>query len=132
MTLACSAAFATPVLVGAMALSGNAPANPSPQPRAVAAVSSHVQVTQVEYRLTLSRGVVNAGRVSLEAIDRGMDPHDLRVRALGSNQEVALPQLTPGQRWDGVVSLRPGVYSLWCSLPEHAKLGMRATLTVVR
>ena len=65
-------------------------------------------------------------------IDRGMDPHDLRVRALGSKQEVALPQLTPGQRWDGVVSLRPGVYSLWCSLPEHAKLGMRATLTVVR
>jgi hypothetical protein len=28
------------------------------------------------------------------------------------------------------VYLRPGVYLLWCSLPEHARLGMRATLRV--
>jgi uncharacterized cupredoxin-like copper-binding protein len=61
-----------------------------------------------------------------------MDPHDLRLRHLDARQEIAAPELTPGRRWDGVVNLKPGLYHLWCSLPEHAKLGMHATLRVVR
>ena len=99
---------------------------------ATASAGSHLQVTQVEYRLILSRGSVRAGLVGLEAIDRGMDPHDLRLREAGSRRELTTPQLTPGQRWDGLVYLHPGRYLLWCSLPEHARLGMHATLTVTR
>ena len=95
------------------------------------APSSHLQVTETEYRLLLSRGVVKAGPVDLEAIDGGMDPHDLRLRHGRSTAVVAEPQLTSGQRWDGVVDLTPGVYHLWCSLPQHWKLGMRATLRVI-
>jgi hypothetical protein len=53
--------------------------------------------------------VVNAGAVSLEAIDRGMDPHDLRLHRVGSGQRIITPELASGQRWDGVVPLRPGV-----------------------
>lgn len=117
--------------VGALALTGSAPAHPS-QPRAVSAAGSRLQVTEVEYRLLLSRGAVKAGAVNLEAIDRGMDPHDLRLRAAVSKGEIAAPELRSGQRWDGVVHLKPGTYRLWCTLPEHAKLGMHATLTVVR
>jgi uncharacterized cupredoxin-like copper-binding protein len=89
-------------------------------------------VTQIEYRLLLSRGVVRAGPVDLEALDRGMDPHDLRLRAVSSTREIVVPQLTSGERWDGVVDLKPGAYHLWCSLPEHAARGMRGTLRVVR
>jgi hypothetical protein len=97
-----------------------------------ASAATHLQVTEVEYRLLLSRGVVHAGPVSLEAIDGGMDPHDLRLRHGRSPSVSAEPQLLPGQRWDGIVDLRPGVYHLWCSLPQHWKLGMHATLRVVR
>jgi hypothetical protein len=111
------------------ALAASAPA--ASAGRAHAAVSSYLQVTQVEYRLLLSRGVVKAGPVSLEEIDAGMDPHDLRLRRGRSKAVLAEPLLNPGQRWDGVVDLRPGVYHLWCSLPGHWKLGMRATLRVV-
>ncbi len=96
-----------------------------------AAAGSHLQVIQVEYRLMLSRGTVKAGRVGLEAIDRGMDPHDLRVRRLASRREIVVPELMPQHRWDGVVYLKPGIYELWCSLPEHARLGMHAKLRVV-
>jgi hypothetical protein len=117
--------------IGALAFSGGALAHSSSESRATAAVSSHLQVTEVEFRLILSRGVVKAGPVGLEALDGGMDPHDLRLRHVDAKQEIAAPELTSGQRWDGVVNLKPGVYHLWCSLPEHAKLGMRATLRVV-
>jgi hypothetical protein len=120
-------------LSGPPALSGDARAHAhAPSLTAAAAAASRLQVTQVEYRLLLSRGVVHAGSLGLEAINRGSDPHDLHVRAISSGREFVAPELTPGRRWDGVVGLKPGVYRLWCSLPEHAKLGMRATLRVVR
>ncbi len=110
----------------------SAPTPTPARPHTATVTGSHLQITQVEYRLMLSRGAVKAGPVSLQAIDRGSDPHDLRLLSLSSRQEVKAPQLTPGQRWSGVVYLKPGHYHLWCSLPEHAKRGMRATLTVVR
>ena len=97
-----------------------------------ATAGTHLQVTEVEYRLLLSRGVVTAGPVSLEEIDGGMDPHDLRLRHGTSPDAIPQPLLSPGQRWDGVVVLKPGVYHLWCSLPGHWKLGMRALLRVIR
>jgi hypothetical protein len=99
---------------------------------AAAAPGSHLQVTLIEYRLMLSEAVVKAGPVDLEAIDAGMDPHDLRLRHGRSPSYIAEPQLQSGQRFDGVVMLKPGVYHLWCSLPGHWKLGMHATLRVVR
>jgi hypothetical protein len=117
-------------LVCALALSGNAGARSSRE-RASAPATSRLQVTMVEYRLILSRAVVRSGQLSLEAIDYGADPHNLRLHRLGASQEIGAPELRAGQRWDGTVYLRPGVYHLWCSLPEHARKGMRATLKVV-
>lgn len=98
---------------------------------AAAVTASHIQVTAIEYRLLLSRGVVHAGPVDLEEIDGGMDPHDLDLRHGHSPSVTSEPQLLPGQRFDGVVDLHPGVYHLWCSLPGHWKLGMHAILRVV-
>jgi hypothetical protein len=105
---------------------------PTGSARTSSTAGTHLQVTEVEYRLLLSRGVVKAGPVSLEALDGGMDPHDLRLRHGRSSAVITTAQLAPGQRLDAVVNLVPGVYHLWCSLPEHWKLGMRATLRVVR
>ena len=95
-------------------------------------LGSYVQVTEVEYRLLLSEGAVRAGTVHLQQIDAGMDPHDLQVRYGRSASALALALLNPGQIHDAVIYMRPGVYHLWCSLPGHWKLGMRASLRVVR
>lgn len=122
-----AALIAVAASVSGLAVSANAPAHLAASP----ASSGHLRVAQVEYRLLLSRGVVKAGPVSLEAIDRGTIPHDLRLQAQGSSSELALPELRPGGRWSGTVRLRAGVYRLWCSLPEHARLGMQTTLRVV-
>jgi hypothetical protein len=119
-------------VIAALAFSGGARARSASKPRvSTTANSQHLQVTEVEYRLILSRGVVKAGPLDLKAIDGGMDPHDLRLRHVDAEQEIASPELTPGRRWNGVVNLKPGIYDLWCSLPEHATLGMHATLRVL-
>jgi uncharacterized cupredoxin-like copper-binding protein len=94
--------------------------------------SSYIQVTQVEYHLLLSRGVVKAGPVNLQEIDGGMDMHNLNLRRGTSPTVIAEPLLAPGQRYNTVVYLRPGTYHLWCSLPGHWKLGMHAILKVVK
>jgi uncharacterized cupredoxin-like copper-binding protein len=134
MRRACSSSL-LPLALAALlvaVLAAGAGARSAPALRATTAAGSNLQVIQVEYRLILSRGTVKAGPVSLEAIDRGMDPHDLRLRASAHGADILTPQLTSQQRWDGVVRLKPGIYQLWCSLPEHAKRGMHATLRVVR
>lgn len=125
-------------LLAALALSGGAVAQQHRHalahggPRAGTAGASHLQVSLIEYRVLPSHTVVKAGAIALEAIDRGKDPHDLRLRLGSSGRELVAPQLTPGRRWSGIVTLRPGTYRLWCSLPQHERLGMRTTLQVVR
>jgi uncharacterized cupredoxin-like copper-binding protein len=111
----------------------DAGAHAAPPAHAHAAAGTHLQVSEVEYRLMLSEAVVKAGPVDLEAIDAGMDPHDLRLRRGGGGPVLFGTQpLAPGQILDAVIDLRPGTYHLWCSLPGHWGLGMHATLRVVR
>jgi hypothetical protein len=100
--------------------------------RASATAGTHLQVSEVEYRLMLSEAVVKAGPVDLETIDAGMDPHDLRLRRGRGPVLFGTQPLAPGQILDAVVDMRPGTYHLWCSLPGHWRLGMHATLRVVR
>ena len=130
--LAARASANAPVGTSALTWGSAGASTKNAMPRVRAGGIGHLQVTEIEYRLILSRGVVKTGPVNLEAIDAGMDPHDLRLRHSGSGPELGAPELTSRKRWDGVVNLKPGVYHLWCSLPEHAKLGMHATLRVVR
>jgi plastocyanin len=101
-----------------------------PHHGARAASASQLQVTQVEYRLRLSSTTVRAGTFDLTEIDAGREFHDLRLRRNGAATTLDGRLLAPGHRWSTTVRLSPGVYTLWCSLPEHARLGMRTTLRV--
>jgi hypothetical protein len=92
-----------------------------------------VQVTEVEFRLTLSRQAVRAGRVSIEVLNFGTDTHDLVVqrRARGA-RPLHVEPLQPKERAELDVRLPPGKYDLWCSIPGHRDRGMHAVLTVRR
>jgi hypothetical protein len=119
------ACFAACVLAGGVALAVPA----------TAAAPSRLLVGGSEYRLTLSRATVKPGRVLIELENRGEDDHDLRLQRITSKLDapVARWALTkPGHLSELTLSLRRGRYRLWCSLPGHRELGMRATLRVSR
>jgi hypothetical protein len=84
---------------------------------AEAASPARLMVSASEWSLLLSRVSIKPGSARIQLYNAGEDAHDLRVRPVGKLTELRL-------------KLRPGRYRLWCSLPEHAQRGMRATLTV--
>ncbi len=93
---------------------------------------AHVQVVAREFTFTLSRPKVRAGRVLIELVDFGMDPHDLTLQRVGSEKTQTLGEVKPGQRALLDVTLQPGRYRLWCSIGDHVARGMQAVLVVVR
>jgi plastocyanin len=91
---------------------------------------THVQVSAVEFRYTLSRSSVPAGKVVFEFVDAGQDEHNLNVGSSEGELELSFATAQPKAVSDESVVLRKGTYTLFCSLPEHEAKGMKATLTV--
>ncbi len=89
-------------------------------------------VSAREFHLVLSRASVKAGVVVIQLQNDGEDVHDLRVRRIGGQHLFRFPLTDPGKRSEVAMRLRPGRYTLWCSVANHAQLGMRAVLRVRR
>jgi len=87
-------------------------------------------VSASEFHLVLSRPSVKAGVVEIELQNSGEDPHDLRVRRVGGTHTFSIPMTDPGKRRSVSIRMKRGRYRLWCSLADHALLGMQAFLRV--
>jgi uncharacterized cupredoxin-like copper-binding protein len=95
---------------------------------------SRLLVSGDEYSLVLSRGAVKGGPAVIQFMNRGEDPHDLRLRRVGASsaRTVSAPEVRPGALVELETRLRAGRYRLWCSLPGHRARGMHAVLSVRR
>ncbi len=132
-------ATAAPVLADTPGASGS-PASPgpgagaaeTPAPEAPGSPApARVQVIAKEYSFTLSRAEVPAGKVIVEFVDGGEDPHNLHLEEPTEGTEAgSFPTSAPGFHGDLTLNLHPGTYTLFCSLPGHEAKGMKATLTV--
>lgn len=93
---------------------------------------SRLLVAGKEYSLILSRGSVKHGPALIQFLNRGEDPHDLRLRRIGHSpsRTVSAPEVAPGELVQLDARLRAGRYRLWCSLPAHDQRGMHAVLRV--
>jgi plastocyanin len=91
---------------------------------------TRVQVSASEFYYTLSRSTVPAGKVIFEFLDNGQDEHNLNVGSEAGELELSFATAQPKAISDQAVVLKKGVYTLFCSLPEHESKGMKATLTV--
>ena len=114
-----------PLLLAGFAVAGAMPAQ-------AAAPLSRVQVVALEFHYRLSRVRVPAGAVRIELANFGQDEHDLRLQRVGGSTVYQFPKALPGQRQVLNLRLKPGLYRLWCSLADHASLGMHAQLRVRR
>ena len=93
---------------------------------------ARLMVQADEYSLLLSRQSVVRGPALIQFLNRGEDPHDLKLRRTGGTHAISLSETRPRALAQANVRLRIGRYRLWCSLPGHRALGMRASLRVRR
>jgi hypothetical protein len=117
---ALAVALAASMLASATALAGR------PPPIAVG-------VGEREWRISLYRGKVPAGRVNFNVRNFGEDGHDLAVRTASGRVLGTIAEVRPGRSATLSVRLRaPGRYRLFCSLEGHEARGMHALLRVVK
>lgn len=93
-------------------------------------VLAHVQVSAREYGYTLSRSTVPAGKVVFQFVNNGEDEHNLNVNSAEGSREGSFPNTPSKGIVNQAIMLKAGSYTLFCTLPEHEKKGMKATLTV--
>jgi plastocyanin len=121
----------TPVPAPTPPATGTPAPGSSAAPAAPTGATTRIGVVAREFSLTLSRTTVSAGSASVQLQNFGEDPHDLRVaRVDGTGSATDLPSTGPGSRQSQTLTLTPGAYKLYCTLPGHDAAGMHATLTV--
>ena len=129
-----------PVIPGTGSSSGSSPGSPAgggaapKETPAAPAGPAHVQVTAEDsngYHFILSRISVPAGPVVIEFVNHGQDEHNLHTLEPGEGAEGgSLTNTPPGAHPQLSLEMRPGSYTLFCSLPGHEAKGMKATLVV--
>ncbi len=93
---------------------------------------SRLFVSAKEWSLISSRQAMKPGEARVQLYNAGEDAHDLRLKRVGGTKTLVVGETAPGDVTEIRAMLRSGKWRLWCSLPGHAKAGMRATLTVRR
>ena len=97
-----------------------------------AAPSTPIGLGMREYRFSLYRSSVHAGRLTFNMTNFGEDKHNLRLTGPGGYRSAVSAEVEPfGGRLRFTVNLRrAGTYHLVCLEPGHAAKGMKATLRV--
>ena len=122
-----AAVAAALLLVAGCGGAGNA--GPEPVPTASSASSSPtgavVDLTGREYSFAPSTLKVSAGRTTFRFTNQGATDHDFRIDALHIHLDAR-----PGETAEATVTLKPGTYESYCSVPGHRQSGMHGTVTV--
>jgi len=99
---------------------------------ALAPAPARLQVSADEFGYALSRQSIVAGPAIVELVNFGEDAHDLRLRRVGGTRTYRIGTTRPGAVGELDTRLAPGRFTLWCSLADHRRRGMTASLVVRR
>ena len=94
------------------------------------AAPARLQVGADEFSYSLSRQTIKAGPAIVQLVNYGEDEHDLRLRRSGGTRTYLIGKVRPGGLGELEARFLPGRFTLWCSLADHRKRGMSATLVV--
>jgi plastocyanin len=114
---------------------GSTSPTPTPEPEANA-VSITANDRSMPYTFIPSRKVVRPGALTVQLINKGEDEHTMDMEKVGAGNApegpIILATAAPSdsQSTPTTVTVEAGTYRLWCTLPNHAAMGMETTITV--
>ena len=98
----------------------------APTTTAAKPVATQVQVSETEFKITTDLTSFKAGQITFVAKNDGKIPHDLAVKETGEKTNL----IPPGGTAELKVTLNPGKYELYCTVPGHEAAGMKLAITV--
>jgi plastocyanin len=126
--------MAAVVLLAACGSDIQTPANqadPAGQAEAAGVKGTTVTFKETEYSLAPDTLTLKPGTYTFKLQDVGQFPHDLHVAVSSNGSEVGgSTVITENQSTSFTVTLKPGVYTVWCAVNAHRSLGMQGTITV--
>jgi uncharacterized cupredoxin-like copper-binding protein len=90
-----------------------------------AAGGAELTVTGTEYSFAPSPLTASAGPTTIRFTNRGATEHDFSIKGLAIHLSAQ-----PGKAAEATVTLKPGTYLVYCSVPGHRESGMQGKLTV--
>lgn len=99
-------------------------------PGAAVEAGNTIAVTLSDFKISPSNLTARAGAVQFDVTNAGPTPHNLTIKDATGKVLGATKNLAPGETTKLVVTLTAGGYTAICSLPGHASLGMKDSLTV--
>jgi uncharacterized cupredoxin-like copper-binding protein len=85
-----------------------------------------VPVSETEFKIAVTSTALKAGEITFEAKNDGKIPHDLAIKQTGDKTKL----ISPGGSAELKVTLKPGTYELYCTVPGHEAAGMKLNITV--
>ena len=88
--------------------------------------ASTVDVTETEFKIALASTELKAGKITFDVTNGGAIPHDLAIEGVDQKTK-EIPSKGSAKL---TVTLKPGTYELYCSIPGHKQAGMDLKVTV--
>jgi uncharacterized cupredoxin-like copper-binding protein len=98
----------------------------APAPTVTEAQAAKVAVSETEFKITLPATSFKTGKITFDVKNAGKIPHDLAIK--GTSDKTKLIQA--GGTAQLTVTLKPGTYELYCTVPGHEAAGMKQNITV--
>ena len=95
-----------------------------------AAAGTTIKVTEREYHIALSTTAPAAGTITFKIHNAGHIAHQFDISGGGLKKTARAGSILAGATKSFTVKLSGGTVKVWCPLPGHAALGMKATLKV--
>ena len=89
------------------------------------AEATAVEVVETEFKIAASTELT-AGKITFDVKNEGQLPHDLAVKGMQKKTKL----IPAGGSAKLAVTLKPGNYELWCTVPGHEAAGMKLDITV--
>jgi uncharacterized cupredoxin-like copper-binding protein len=100
-----------------------APATTSTAPKPEART---VEAIETEFKIALPSTDFKAGKITFQVKNEGKIEHDLAVKETGDKTKL----IPPGGTVELTVTLQPGKYEVYCTVPGHEAAGMKIEITV--
>jgi uncharacterized cupredoxin-like copper-binding protein len=93
----------------------------APKPQATT-----IEPVETEFKIALPSTQLKAGKITFLVKNEGNIPHDLAVKETGDKTKL----IPAGGSAELTVTLKPGKYELYCTVPGHEAAGMKLEITV--